>query len=91
MLFSQLNVITMKANIIAIGNSKGLIIPSALLRRLNITDKTCINISVENNEIVLKPIRQGWEEIAKEMRENEDDSLLMDESLTSFEKEDWTW
>jgi antitoxin MazE len=81
----------MKANIIAIGNSKGLIIPSALLRRLNITDKTCINISVENNEIVLKPIRQGWEEISKEMRENEDDSLLMDESLTSFEKEDWTW
>lgn len=81
----------MKVNIIAIGNSKGLIIPSALLRRLNITDKTCINISLENNEIILKPIRQGWEAIAQEMSVNEDDSLLIDEGLTSFEKEDWTW
>lgn len=81
----------MKANIIAIGNSKGLIIPAALLRKLNITEKTQIDISLENDEIILKPIRQGWEEIAKEMGKRGDDNLLMDESFTTFEKDEWTW
>lgn len=91
MRLETINVITMKANIIAIGNSKGLILPAALLRKLNITDKTRINISLENNEIILKPIRQGWEEKALEMSKNEDDRLLMTDGFSTFEEDDWTW
>ena len=81
----------MKATIIAIGNSKGLILPATLLRKLNITDKTKINISLENDEIILKPIRQGWEEKAMEMSKKEDDAFLLDEELSEIEDEDWTW
>lgn len=82
----------MRANIINIGNSQGIIIPSMLLRKLNLSFKSSVQLEVENGSIVIKPApRQGWAEAAIEMHTAGDDQLLFDDTMTDFDKEEWTW
>jgi len=82
----------MKANIINIGNSQGVIIPSILLRKLNLSFKSSVQLEVQNGTIIIKPAaRQGWAEAAVEMHAAGDDQLLLDDTLTDFDKEEWTW
>ena len=82
----------MKANIINIGNSQGVILPAALLRQLKLSVKSTIRIEVDNGAIVIKPEpRQGWAEAAKQMSSAGDDELLMQDIPNEFDKEEWTW
>ena len=82
----------MKASIINIGNSQGIIIPSMLLRKLNLSFKSSVQLEVEKGSIVIKPApRQGWAEAAIEMHAAGDDQLLLDDTMTDFDKEEWTW
>ncbi len=59
------NVITMKASIITIGNSKGIRIPKPLLRESGISKY--VNITVKKGEIKIVPIMDdgGLNEFAK--------------------------
>lgn len=82
----------MKANIINIGNSQGIIIPSALLRMLNLSFKSSVQVEVENGCIVIKPApRQGWAEAAREMSAAGDDYPLLEDHMTDVDKAEWTW
>lgn len=82
----------MKANIINIGNSQGIIIPAMLLRKLNLSFKSTVQIEINNGAIIIKPDpRQGWAEAAQQMHASGDDELLLDDLSTDFEKEEWTW
>lgn len=82
----------MKVNIINIGNSQGIIIPSMLLRKLNLSFKSSVQLEIENGSIVIKPTpRQGWAEAALEMHAASDDIALLEDSMTDFDKEEWTW
>ena len=82
----------MKTNIINIGNSQGVIIPASLLRKLNLSNKSSIDVDVENGSIVIKPApRQGWEEAAIQMHAAGDDMPLLTDTQTDFDKEEWTW
>ena len=82
----------MKANIINIGNSQGIIIPAMLLRKLNLSFKSSVELEVENGSIIIKPApRQGWAKAALEMHAAEDDIPLLKDNMTDFDKEDWTW
>ena len=82
----------MKANIINIGNSQGIIIPAMLLRKLNLSFKSSVQVEVENGCIVIKPAsRQGWAEAALEMHAAGEDEPLLEESMNDFDKEEWTW
>lgn len=82
----------MKANIISIGNSQGIILPASVLRQLNLSFKSAVQVEVDNGTIVIRPEpRLGWAKAAEEMRAEEDDKLLLDDSPTDFEKEEWTW
>ncbi len=82
----------MKANIINIGNSQGVILPAALLRKLRLSAKSSIQIEINNGTIVIKPDpRQGWAEAAMEMHAVGDDLPLMDEGENDFDQEEWTW
>ncbi|TLV03882.1 AbrB/MazE/SpoVT family DNA-binding domain-containing protein [Dyadobacter luticola] len=82
----------MKANIISIGNSQGIILPANLLRKLNLSFKSSVDVEVEDGKIVIKPEpRLGWAEAAQQMHAAGDDKLLMDELPTEFEKDEWTW
>ncbi len=82
----------MKANIINIGNSQGIIIPATLLRKLNLSFKSSVRLEVDNGSIIIKPVpRQGWAEAAIEMNAAGDDIPLLEDSMTDFDKEEWTW
>ncbi len=51
----------MVTNIIQIGNSKGIILPSEVLKQLRLSLKSAVSISLDGNNIVIKAQpRQGW-------------------------------
>lgn len=82
----------MKTNIINIGNSQGIILPAMLLRKLNLSFKSTVQVEIDNGAIVIKPDpRQGWAEAAQQMSAAGDDELLLGDLPTDFEKEEWTW
>ena len=82
----------MKTNIINIGNSRGIILPSMLLKQLNLSNQSIVEIEVNEGSIIIKPEpRQGWADAAKQMTAVGDDQLLLGNFLNEFDKEDWTW
>lgn len=82
----------MKANIVSIGNSKGIRIPKILLQQFNFHNQ--VDLEVEKEGIVIKPIkgkpREGWDKAFKMMHERKEDALLIDEKV-DFEMEGWEW
>lgn len=82
----------MKTNIINIGNSQGIILPSTLLRQLNLSFRSAVQVEIDNGVIIIKPDpREGWAEAAKQMHAAEDDGLLLGDLPNEFDKEEWTW
>ena len=82
-------IIPMQISIIRIGNSKGLRLPKILLEKYCFGSKA--ELELQDGGILLKPVhepksRQGWEEAFREMHEQGDDQLLIDDV---FEDEDW--
>jgi antitoxin MazE len=82
----------MKVNLVAVGNSKGIRIPSAILRQCNIENQ--VELEVEKNRIVLKSIkgrpREGWDRAFRLMHERKDDTLLFDEKV-DIKVKNWEW
>lgn len=82
----------MKVSVVPIGNSRGVRIPKAILEQLEISDQ--VEMEVENKQIILRPVnrnpRSGWEEVLRQMNENEEDKLLIPETGTG-EGFDWEW
>jgi antitoxin MazE len=78
-------------DIIKIGNSQGIRIPKNILKECGIQDK--IDLEIKGHNILIKPLktREGWEESFKEMRENNDDSLLISDDLDLEIGDDWEW
>lgn len=81
----------MEVQLINIGNSKGIRLPKAILDEYNINDK--IELILEKGRIILKPKsnpRKGWEKSFKQMHENGDDKLLIDDIFDEEIFEEWT-
>lgn len=71
-----------KAKIVKIGNSKGVLIPSAILQQCGFDKK--VEIEVRHNNIILKPVkspREGWAAAFKKMHQNGDDAILIPDEL----------
>ena len=82
----------MVTNIIQIGNSKGIILPSEILKQLRLSLKSTVSVSLDGNNIVIKAQpRQGWAEAAKRAHENGDDELLIPDVFEDEKFEDWTY
>jgi antitoxin MazE len=84
----------MRARVIKIGNSQGLRIPKPILEQTGIMDD--VEIEVEKNQIIIRPVknaRQGWDKAFKMMREEGDDSLIIDDIdvSNSWDEEEWQW
>ena len=84
----------MKASIIKIGNSKGIRIPKPILEQCNLQGE--VEMEVENNHLIIRsPVghRENWESFFQSMAENNDDRLLIDESveLSSWDESEWEW
>lgn len=81
----------MKVSIVSIGNSKGIRIPKSILEQCNFNKEA--DLQVENNRIVIKPVkktREGWDKAFRLMHERKEDALLLDDSL-DIEMKDWEW
>jgi antitoxin MazE len=83
----------MRAEIIKIGNSKGLRIPKAVLEQCRM--KNAVNLMVEDHMLIVTPyeeVRVGWEKGFQLMAKNGDDSLLdTDFIMHSWDEEEWQW
>ena len=83
----------MRADIIKIGNSKGLRIPKAVLEQCGL--RTIVNLKVEDHSLVITPyeeLRQGWGKGFQLMAQNNDDALIDADSFGhSWDEEEWLW
>ncbi len=75
----------MKTKLIRIGNSKGIRIPSNIIKELDLGDQ--IEMEIKGDKLIITPskkTRDGWEKAAQKLHENEEDYLLIDDDL-----DDW--
>ncbi len=84
----------MKANIVRIGNSKGIRLPKPVLKQCGLEES--VEIEVEGNRLVIRPVRRprsGWSKAFTEMAQRKDDTLLDRDvsSATVWDKTEWRW
>lgn len=84
----------MKANLVRIGNSRGIRIPKTLLEQCPLGET--VELDVEKDHLVIRPARKprgGWEEAFRRMAQQGDDTLLDRESLTRtrWDRTEWEW
>lgn len=83
----------MRVNLIAIGNSKGVRIPSSVIKECSLGDE--LEMRVEDGVIVLARaggVREGWDAAFQEMAATHDDEPMIPEALDNdFDSEEWTW
>jgi len=85
----------MRAGVIKTGNSQGLRISEPVLEQTGIMDNVEIEVEVEKNQIILRPVkndREGWDTAFKEMHQAGDDTLLINDTISnSWYEEEWQW
>ncbi len=72
----------MQADVIKIGNSRGIRLPATVLKQCGIGSR--VELEVRHNHIVIKPVRtarQGWSAAFKRMSQNGDDQILIPDEL----------
>jgi antitoxin MazE len=84
----------MKAQIIKIGNSKGIRIPKVVLEQAQIADQ--VEMEVVNKQIVIKPStrpRQGWKEAFQSSTHEEPEKELREWAKVSskWDRKEWEW
>lgn len=82
----------MKANLVAIGNSRGVRIPKAVLEQTGLTDE--VELEVRGKQIVIRSARkpqEGWEEAFREMAARGHDKMLDPEIMFEWDENEWTW
>jgi antitoxin MazE len=82
----------MKANIVRIGNSKGIRLPKTLLQEAQLEGE--VELQAERGRILISrsaPPRAGWANAARRMQAQGEDGLLDPPTATRFDKEDWKW
>jgi antitoxin MazE len=82
----------MRARIVKIGNSRGIRIPKPVLEQTGIQDD--VEIELENNCIILRPIhraREGWAQAFQRMADDGADELIIDEISDPWDENEWQW
>lgn len=81
----------MKATVIKVGNSRGIILSKTVLEHYQITDE--IEMLMQKDQIVLRPIKKtrvGWDKAFKDMAEQGDDSLLISDVFDDETFDTWS-
>lgn len=83
----------MKSDLQRIGNSKGIVIPKAILDRCGFDRQ--VDLRVEGNKLILTPARsprEGWSKaFERSAKAASDDELLPDHLSEQWDSEEWTW
>jgi antitoxin MazE len=85
------NVITMKARLVRIGNSRGVRLPKAVIEQAGLGDE--IELTVSDRRVVIVPVHQqraGWAEAARRLAADSD-GLLDAVTPTRFDEDEWRW
>jgi antitoxin MazE len=83
-----------RAKIIKIGSSQGILIPKLLLEQTGLGEE--VEMEAQDDQIVISPIsypRQGWDEAFQAMAKRGNNQLL-DGSLTGqagWDQKEWEW
>ncbi|HZU89007.1 MAG TPA: AbrB/MazE/SpoVT family DNA-binding domain-containing protein [Stellaceae bacterium] len=84
----------MRAALRKLGNSSGVIIPKSILAEAGIGIGDMVDITLEDDRIVMAPIkrrpRAGWAEASREIAEAGDGALVWPE-FSNAEDEDLVW
>jgi antitoxin MazE len=84
---------SVKARIIRIGNSRGVRLPKTMLAEAGLSDE--VEIRARNGAIMISAAaprpRAGWAEAAKLVRSRDDDRMLDEPTSTRFDDEEWKW
>lgn len=84
----------MKAQIIRIGNSRGIRLSKSILEETGFRE--VVELQIVSGGLLLRPgrkTREGWAEAAREMAERGDDTPLLsdDTGRTRFDRDEWRW
>lgn len=83
----------MKAELVSIGNSRGIRIPKPVIDQCGFGNT--VELRVEKNCLVIAPERrprQGWEEAFRVAGPDARDELLLDTLLPNdFDRHEWKW
>jgi antitoxin MazE len=84
----------MKSRIVRIGNSQGIRIPKPLIEQSGLGEE--VEISVEDNRLVIGPAsqpREGWAEAFREMAQAGDDRWVdgHEPPSAAWDEEEWEW
>jgi antitoxin MazE len=82
----------MKAQIVRIGNSRGIRLPKVLIEEAQLENE--VELQAEPGRIVIRRAtrpRAGWAVAARRMREKNEDYLLDKPTATRFDEEEWKW
>jgi len=82
----------MKAKLVKVENSRGIRIPKPICEQCGLEGE--IEMDVRDGEIVIRPAhrpRHGWDEAFATMAEQGDDRLLVAESTSEWDVQEWEW
>jgi antitoxin MazE len=82
----------MKAKIISVGNSKGIIIPATFLKQLSFQEE--VELEVEEGALVVRPVNQsrlGWEEQIEKVMKKGPVKKSAPDFFDDEQLEEWTW
>ncbi|WP_251367015.1 AbrB/MazE/SpoVT family DNA-binding domain-containing protein [Polynucleobacter sp. MG-Unter2-18] len=75
-----------------IGNSRGVVIPKAILEQIGFDDQA--DLVIEGDKLVLskpkKNLREGWAEDSKAIAAASEDGLVLGDFMNEGD-EDWVW
>ena len=81
---------TLKAQIVKIGNSRGIRLPKTVLEQAKFGSE--IEIAVSRGKLVIRSHpRAGWAEQFKAMAKHGDDKLLDEPTPTRWDETEWKW
>jgi len=83
----------LKADLIRIGNSRGVRIPKPVIEQCGLGER--VELRVENHRLVISPerrARQGWEEAFRAAGPASHDELLLETTESNeFDRKEWRW
>jgi antitoxin MazE len=82
----------MKAELVQIGNSRGIRIPKPLIEQCGLRDK--VELRIQNDCLVISPDRkprQGWEKAFRAASPVINDELLLEAAPSEFDRKEWQW
>ena len=81
----------MRTKIVKIGNSQGIIIPKKILEQCGFSHS--VEMEIKDSSLILTSVkaREGWEESFQTMAANQDDELLIDDTISTEYDREWEW